>query len=363
VSDLYVRRVDLGPLEPLGSGGTARIYRAPHYRGAGFEVVYKEYNKKTLTAAGARLGPGLHAVAELRQELADKQRQFFDNRTIWPLRVIVDDEGVSRRTVGTIMRLIPDRFFQIVQYPSGSVESTPREIHYLFNEDSYARRLGLAIVPIEARIALCGQIARSLALLHGARIVFGDLSARNVVYDPTAALAPDVLMLDCDSARVRGTASAFGSQPHTPNWEPPEALRAKRRLAAMKGSGDTYRMHELRHQVMIQSRQTDVYKFALVVIRILDYGPGRSPNKDPAKALSILHRVTSRHVAEVLVASLSAAPDDRPSMVDWYEAFTGRKRRPRSEPGAGQATASQSGDKTSRGFVLVDGEWRRRPGA
>ena len=35
--------------------------------------------------------------------------------------------------------------------------------------------------------------------------------------------------LDTDAMRVKGTTSSLGAQPHTPDWEPPEALHAKKR--------------------------------------------------------------------------------------------------------------------------------------
>ncbi len=332
MTQLVIHRSDLGELHPLGSGGTAKVYRAPGFRDHDIrDVVYKEYKQKTLRQAGPGLRPGLQALVELRARMPDSQRTLVDKRTLWPLRVIEDDD---RAAVGILMDLIPQSFFQVVRRPSGGVSTDPREALFLFLEDDMARRLGVTPITSPTRIALCGQIARSLGLLHRADVVFGDVSARNIIYDIDSPEVPQVILVDCDSVRLKGTRSAFGSQPHTPTWEPPESLRARNRLRSLHqgGKGDASEIKDLQRETMIQSKPTDVYKFGLLVVRILDYGRQRTANRSPERANLILERHLGGAVSDLLTHSLAESPEDRPTMREWYEGITGnRPASPHSE--------------------------------
>jgi hypothetical protein len=327
VSDLIIQRDSLGPLTFLASGGTARVFRVQRTILAEMpELVYKEYNKKAIQHAGPGLGPGLHSIVESREFLPEPQRQLIDARTLWPLRLIADDSG---NIVGVLMRIIPDRYFQQLQLPSGDISTQPRELQLLFMEDDDARARGMPVVPMTTRIELCGQIARSLGLLHKAHVVYGDVSARNVIYDTSVISRPETVLVDCDSVRIAGTRSAFGSQPHTPMWEPPESQNAKKKLdtARRGGAASSSHIQSLKQSMMTQSTPTDVYKFGLLVIRILDYGRGRSPNRNPERAESILKRYAGSQLASLLRQSLSEDPHDRPTMREWFDAMGGTQRK------------------------------------
>src|SRR4051812_25120014 len=92
MDDLTVPRSALGPLRQLGKGGTALVYRAPRFAMPDVgDVVYKEYKKSTRDHAGPALKPGLLAFARFRETLVDRQRTLWDERIVWPLRVVVDD--------------------------------------------------------------------------------------------------------------------------------------------------------------------------------------------------------------------------------------------------------------------------------
>jgi serine/threonine protein kinase len=323
VTELVLPRSSLGQLTFLASGGTAKVFRVQTSILADMsEVVYKEYNKKAIEHAGPGLGPGLHAIVDARDQLPEPQRNLIDDRTLWPLRIIQNEKG---NIVGVLMRLIPDRYFQQLELPSGATKTQPRELQLLFMEDDEARARGMQLVPIRTRIEICGQIARSLGLLHKAHVVYGDVSARNVIYDTGTTSKPETVLVDCDSVRIAGTRSAFGSQPHTPMWEPPESQNAKRRLAIARrgGSASVSQIQSLKQSMMTQSTPTDVYKFGLMVVRVLDYGRGRSPNRNPNRAASVLQRFGGPDLAALLCHSLSDDPHDRPTMREWFDAMSG----------------------------------------
>jgi serine/threonine protein kinase len=323
VTDLTVTRSSLGPLEPLNSGGTAQIFRVTRTVLSDMpDLVYKEYNKKTIRHAGPGLGPGLYSIVESRDRLHEAQRRFIDERTLWPVRLVENDGGGA---CGVLMRLIPDRFFERVRAPSGDVKVQPRELLLLFMDDDDARSCGLRVTSMQTRLEMCAQVARAFGLLHKAQVIYGDVSARNVIYVTSVNSRPETILVDCDSVRIAGTRSPFGAQPHTPTWEPPECRLAQRKLAAVRRSGQasSHEVHSLKRSMMTQSTPTDVYKFGLLVVRVLDYGRGRSPNKNPTKAQGILRKYGGPELASLLRHSLADDPHDRPTMREWFEAMTG----------------------------------------
>jgi hypothetical protein len=94
-----------------------------------------------------------------------------------------------------------------------------------------------------------------------------------------------------------------------------------------------------------QSVQTDVYKFGLMVVRVLDFGRRRAVNYDPTAAGRILRRYTGTYGENLLLRSLSDVPRDRPAMREWYD-----------------LTHGSSASRTSCPMVYVPGRgWVRRP--
>lgn len=335
MNDLELRRSQLGPMTDLGKGGTAFVYRLRQRNvDPSNDVVYKQYRRGIRQRAGPGLKPGLVSIVNLLGQLHPEQRRSLEQRTIWPMRVVVEDSP-GTPAVGIIMRLIPSGYFQQVTKRLGSVTATPRELQLLQKDDEDARRMGLAPVSVHDRILICAQVARTLAMLHRADVVFGDVSPRNAVFKLDGR-APEVLFVDCDSVRVRGTRSPFGAQAHTPFWLPPEAEKAQRALqvARRRGSPTSSELTHLSAQQFTQNKATDVYKFALLVARLLDNGRNTSQSKDASKAVRILREVAGREAADVLLQMLSPSPKDRPSVRDWYDALFGRAPRDRDSPRA-----------------------------
>jgi serine/threonine protein kinase len=367
---LMAEKSALGRLEPLGKGGTAIVYRAPDFKVPGVgSVVYKEYKQSTRTHAGPALQAGLLAFVRFREKLAPELRRLWDERIVWPLRVVSEDGAAT----GVVMPLIPGRFFQHITSRSGQTSTKPREVDALFGRTEDMTRIGFDAVDGHTRIALLAQIAATYAMMHRAGVVVGDISGRNLVYDP-AAPRPTVLVVDADSSRVAGTRSAFSSQPHTPYWEPPEALLASRQLkyARKTGGSATGEIARLSNVTTVQNRATDVYKFGLLVIRGLDHGRGRSISRDTTRAGRLLRRAFGPEAVTLLDRTLGDDPARRPSIRDWYDLFhhgNAGRRRPDGHGGAtareGAATAPAISDgQVTGGWVFIEGQgWVRRSAA
>jgi len=314
----------LGRPQPLGHGGTAVVYLVPDLQLPEFpgeRFVYKKYNEKTKQAAGPALGRGLTNFVQFRGRLPANQQRAWDARIIWPIAVVKDGDAAD----GIIMRLIPDRFFHDFTKREGGVNRKPREIETLFGDNETARRKGLPEVKLVTRLQIVRAIAAAYSMMHKEGVVLGDISGRNIIYDPDPR-QPAIMVVDVDSARIRGNRSTFGVQPHTPNWQPPEAMAASEALSRAQRSKPPAPLDvldRLNTTWSIQSVKTDVYKFALMTVRILDYGRGRAVNRDPAHARKILSDRIGPQAAKLLDASMSAQPNDRPQMRDWYHLLAG----------------------------------------
>ncbi|WP_409483718.1 hypothetical protein [Arsenicicoccus dermatophilus] len=166
-----------------------------------------------------------------------------------------------------------------------------REIQYFFLAADRCAKLGFLLVNLHQRLRLCEELARVLALRHAHNVVFGDVNAKNALFAVGPGRADAAIMLvDCDAVRVKGTRSAV-PQLNTPDWEPPQAERTQ------------------------LTTQTDVYKYALFVLRCLSPGANASTARDTRRVDGMLDD-EGKHL---LAASLSPTPGHRPSCAQWAD--------------------------------------------
>lgn len=275
----------------------AKVFAIPSYfiaEAPGEALVYKRFNK------AIRPVPlyGLEALVKVRDSLDPRHREAFDRSLNWPLRAVVDDQPGA---AGVILPLLEDGWFVDLRLSSGAIKRKCTEGQFLLMDKEYCTKVGIPFLTSDQRIMICRSLVYAMGLLHRAEVVYGDLSARNFLY--RISPRPQVLLVDCDAVRVHGAAAALGAQPHTPEWEPPEALLAKRRRDP-GGFG-------------IQNKQTDRYKLGLAILRIMTPGRGSSVNRDPALARGRL----PHHLYELLVSGLSDDPSERPEAKTWFKEF------------------------------------------
>jgi serine/threonine protein kinase len=339
----------LGTAEELGRGGYARVYRLTAFRldDVPFELAYKRFRRKTLPVSLV----GLTSIVNRRLAMEVDQRRQLDERTAWPLRV-VERNGAA---VGLLMRLIPHEFFQQLRLRSGATETVTRELQFLWQDQGWCSRTGVPFASVDERLRLLRGLSLALAILHKANVVYGDISATNVLY--RLRPSPAIMLIDCDAVRLSGTSPVFGKQPHSPDFQPPEALAAQALLRRLsKADHNDPRIGSLisryKQQYSVQNVPTDVYKFALVVIRTLAPGPGRSASRDPQSVA----RYLSRDALDLLHGSLDPTPSNRPAMRLWYSALGGSKggRQPSEPPIPG---SSQEPAREGAWLRQADGSW------
>lgn len=300
----------VGPLgAPLGEGGQAKVFHAPHITLAdvGGPLVYKQYK------AGHAPPHGLAAVVARRLRMDERTRQRLDLTTAWPVRVV--EEGGEVR--GVLMRLIPDDYFEDRVKPSGVRARTLREVQHLFVDPARAVRLGMPGPGVAARLLVCRDLAAVVHLLHGNDMVIGDLNPMNAVFRLTGR--PCVMLVDCDSIRIKG-AAAVVRQLNAPDWDPPEG---------------------------VLSQASDLYKFGLFVLRCLSPGPFASVARDPSRVDAVLPGEGPR----LLRDALGRDPGARPTARTWGRYFDAVL--------TGSSTAVASSTRTDP--AATTSGWRRDP--
>jgi len=315
----------LGALGDLvGVGGQARVYHLPALTLADVAgtLVYKEYKPDHRPQKA-----GLLSLVAVRGGLNPADRTRLDRFAAWPLRV-VEQAG---EVLGVVLPLIPPRYFQTRVLPgTGAREDNPREIQNLLIPPERARMVGMPVPTPAERLALCRQLAAAVHFVHRHDLVIGDLNAKNALFCVENDVS--VMLVDCDAIRRKGTV-ASRPQMNAPDWDPPE-----RPL----------------------SQATDRYKFGLFVLRCLGSGEQISTTRDPARADDAL----DAEGRALLRASLSAVPDQRPSVQRWgtylHERVTGHRstlaRPPAAPAGARIPGARQPPLSATRG-------WTRDPGS
>ena len=99
-----------------------------------------------------------------------------------------------------------------------------------------------------------------------------------------------------------------------------------------------------------------MYKFGLMVVRILDYGRQRTQNKNPEKARRVLQARVSGAAARLLDRTLGDDPKARPTMDEWYRAFRGRTVPSAPRPVRTESSSGPSQERAARpGWRLVEG--------
>lgn len=277
-----VTRDSLGNMDLLAEGGQGKIYKLTHFRlpDCPGGVVYKEYKDSSKITAG-----GLTGIVGVRSRMSQSERDLLDRYAVWPVRTVSKNGSIC----GILMPIIPPKFVQTGTKPNGQQMRAEREVQFLFISPEQAQKLGHGLVNLVQRLRICLEYARGLEFLASRDVVFGDISAKNALYTyGSGANDIAVVMVDCDAVRVTGNAAAV-EQLNSPDWDPPGT--------------------ESKHL----TKATDVYKFALFVIRVLSPGANASVSRNPKRVESIFDKEGKK----LLASSLADNPKSRPSMHEW----------------------------------------------
>jgi len=259
----------------LGSGGQGTVH---DLNGPGSGLVYKEY-----------LDPGRVNSAELRALVAlpsgmdAADRDALLAQTAWPRNLVLNGGIVT----GFLMPKVPSSFWW-----TSSTGPKLLELQYLLFPPKPLWS-SISLPDAQGRLHLARRIASLFQLLHGQGIVVGDVSMANLLWSEQG----DVYLLDCDGTRRHGRPPVT-PQPETPDWDDPH----------QPASGPDL--------------DTDRYKLALLVSRILTFTYDHRPGLPPALVPDLPPRVVTEVTARL--AAAAGPRGTRPDAAQWSLALSDR---------------------------------------
>ena len=326
----------LGPLELLGKGGQGQVFDAPRLtlKNETGPFVFKEYHERVLSGHETALRVGMGALVEVRLT-SEKLRGYLDRYSIWPLAVVVPVRGAPG-ACGFVMRKLPPTCRVTLTLHTGAKEVDLHAGRYL-RSDAEVAKVGLPAMSEDDRWIFLMRAGMLLSTLHDRGVIFGDLSARNIMIDVSMKQGGREfrpIFTDTDGCRIRGTQAPL-RQLNTPHWEPPEIREALARYAELskEADADPNALSLARNRCYSLSMATDVYKFGLLTQRLLHRGIAGSGDLPMSSGPTNVR--VSGHASEIILQRCGSAraavirrahtrnPASRPTMRELLTALMG----------------------------------------
>jgi hypothetical protein len=311
----------LGALEQIGRGGQGVVYRAPEAAlpGVTGRLVFKRYHEEWLDGRQMAVAHSIGRLIDLRQAPGGRS---LDTHATWPMGLVTAD-GNPGSAVGILLRELPSTcFVQTVLFTQ--TKRTLWEVSRQLQSPQDLAARGLPVLTDVELLTLVVRLARFAAFLHHAGVVIGDLSGRNVVLRRDAHGSVHPMLVDTDGCRLVGQGAHF-PQGNTPDWEAPESLAASAALERLRsaGGGDTPEAARLAAQANVQNLSSDVYKVALLVLRLFHEGTDHTLIRSSQSATRRLRSLLGSQRAAVVTDGLDEAATARPSMGALARALAG----------------------------------------
>jgi len=276
----YTTGIDKNLLEQINQGGEGRIFEFVNDQA----TIYKEFFFSSLHPPNLR---ALQQLITVMESCSEKERTYIESRTVWP-RVAVTDRGRLR---GYLMKRVPAQFFRLY-----GLRNRPRNVlcdwNYLSMRDRYENNPRLVSEipkPNAAQTsALIADLARTVQELHRHDVIVGDMSGQNLIW--TDQPSWHVMLIDCDSFRVRGS-TGVNYPKETPDWEDPVVQQGR------------------------TNQQSDIYKLGVAAYRAVWAATTHLPPSDLA------NRPPPAGVPAALPSLIdrSTGTGERPSATEWVQ--------------------------------------------
>ena len=305
-------------VKKLGGGGTAKVYKVP---AGAFPIPFaiKRYTDKILSENGSAIESFLRSLIEFRKNLPDNIRRVIDQYTVWPQRLLYDHD--SGKVCGFTMQLIPELFFTKMPVVD-EVESKESNLDFILHGSEFRRKRGLPVLTSKGRARIIYDFMQIVSVLHDHDYVLGDLSPKNMLIsvDANDQIRNRVLFIDTDSYRKKGSIHPL-QQLHTPDWIPPECLKASAELGNLTPNANPNQIARLQIDMFIQNQCTDVYKMCLAITRLYHDGEHAAIIPSSESADERLQSDIGVGFARDVKQGLSDNPDERPSVGDMLASF------------------------------------------
>ena len=306
-------------VKKLGGGGTAKVFKVP----SGvfpIPIVIKRYSDKILSENGSAIGSFLRSLIEFRKNLPGKTRYVIDQYTVWPQRLVYDYD--SNKVCGFTMQLIPELFFTQMTV-AGEVETKESNLDFVLHGTEFRRKYDLPVITSKGRARITYDFIQIVSILHNHDYILGDLSPKNMLIsiDENDQSKNRILFIDTDSYRKKGSIHPL-QQLHTPDWIPPECLKASEGLSKLTPNANPSKITRLKIDMFIQNQRTDVYKMCLAITRLYHDGELASMITSSESANEKLKKEIGDEFANYVRLGLSDRPDERPIVGNMLICFT-----------------------------------------
>ena len=270
-------KTQLHDLQKLASGTQGVVHTMSNVRiNQNFDAAYKEYKPSIQVDFGviAKMASFINSLS-----FAEGSRLF--SLTAWPAEVVSE----NNRPCGFIMPLVPKQFYTAITLSAGRKETTLGAFQHLLNTEDFLARRGIPLTD-RYRYELLASVAEALEFLHGYDIAVGDFSPKNLLF--SLETGRPCYFVDCDAMRFQGSSAL--EQLETPDW----------------------RVHDVNPKEPLASKESDRYKFSLLVLRLL------SGSQD-ARSLQGIPSGVDANLRALIDQGISANPNNRPTPQQWIQ--------------------------------------------
>ena len=280
----YSTGIDQALLQQIDKGGEGRIFEFINDPA----TIYKEF------LFSSQHPPNLTALKQLTAvpgSCTDQDRSYIESRAVWPKTLVID----RGRLRGYLMQRVPSQFFR-----QHGIRNKQKDVlcdwNYLSMRDRYQNNPRLASdipKPSKAQISeLVIDLAKFVKVLHSHNVIVGDMSGQNLIWTDQPSWY--VMLIDCDSFRVRGS-TGVNYPKETPDWEDPAVQQGR------------------------TNQQSDIYKLGIAAYRAVWAATTQLPPSDLA------NRPPPQGVPAALPSLIarSTGVRDRPSAAEWVQGLTG----------------------------------------
>ena len=268
--------------DQLGSGGQGMVYPL---LGRPDSLVFKQYK-----VPGADEN-ALRVLVDLPGQLQPSERDRLLEQTAWPLARVYNKGRIS----GFLMRQIPAEF--CAPNRAGQHEIACGDVPGISAQPTVGEIAPDGGVSTQTRIDVALEFARLMALLHTKALIIGDVSMNNVLWARRRGQPATIFLIDCDGIRKLGQRPVL-PQADTPDWHDHDQLKSGPDL------------------------DTDRYKLALLVGRVLCCSAYLRPERDPLTLPDLPDRMAAR--IEGLWKQAAGPHGLRPDANQWMLALDNR---------------------------------------
>jgi hypothetical protein len=294
-------------------------FSIPEHEGPFLFKRYKE-NESVLIGQEVAIESALDWIISAYAAARPGYRRIIDEVAAWPVATVVTERGAA----GLVMREIGPKFMR--EDLAGKSQQTPvAALEMWIQAEHKIRNRGLNPFTDDGRKRYVRRTLLYFSMVHSLGWIIGDISLNNILaYVPGPSeqgtrCSPGFIEIDTYRPVHGGSAMP---QRHTYEFMPPEASAWKKKAKALTARGaSSHEVASCLAKARVQTRESDVYKAGLLILRLYDQSDFPTQAKYQPSATLHLARAFGNEILAPVHAAVAAGPKDRPGMYELAKAF------------------------------------------